>query len=80
MPIAEERTWAASGRDSRNADEGDSTSWAAILAPGNRGDGRTSWVSERGKGDDPALHEDEFEVESAMLAPLAEMQDQKLTG
>lgn len=80
MPTAEEQTWAGSATGRKPGAKAEETSWTSILAPGNRGDGRTSWVSERGKGAEPAVDDDEFEVESAMLAPLAELQDRKLTG
>ena len=47
---------------------------------GNAGSGRSSWVSGRRDGRQVALEsDDDFEVESSMLAPLAERRDSEKT-
>jgi len=43
-------------------------------------EGRSSWVSGRKDQESIEQDEDNFEVESAMLAPLAELHDRKLEG
>jgi len=49
---------------------------------GGGGGGRSSWLSERKDGGQVSIEQDgdDFEVESAMLAPLAELHDRKLEG